>query len=904
MSALSPAAEEPPSLPANFLDDLGSLESREDVLSWLNGVLNVTDDGSPIFDLNSLDKHVSRVVASLDVASEDVSSQLERLIDDISRSASRLSYDLHFMRDGALSLQVALNALDVRNNTSQSAETSQALDRLHSLDIIKTHMETARDVLQEAESWSTLESEIASLLSEQSYEKAAEKLSEASKSMVVFQNTSDYEHRRALMVSLQNQLEASLSSALIAAINSQDVAVCRNYYTIFHNIQRDSEFRTYYYGSRRSGLVTMWQEASLTDDGDSPSSPAVPAGKFSVFLGDFFSSFLTNVSSERTSISAIFPDPQQTLSTFITTTMEALQPTFSDRLSAISHFYGSTSLLELISTFKATEQFAVSADKILERTEHSSALATSSHEGNNSESTSLSRSHSRRRSHRLSMSASRRIGAQGVASLLAKSGGSGLDWDQPLFEPFLEYQVEYGTLEKRLLDKQLSDLLSAEEASSDHARRLRERSLDVLSLGEESLTRVLAFTHGYGIVGLVRALDEFFEGFLESSKARLSDRSPSNARPLSASTSGDDLADLDYSLEDWNQIQLWLHLLESLRTVLERVTIFEAKLRSVIHQVAGTLRSPQADLITAYIPGTTRGEVQLLASSTLNSVELEDKLKIVEPDSRPPSHDSVTRSLPKSARPPSTSLLGRSHAAVNAFAVTVQKTLQEAMLAPLRKHLSQYASSPLWTTSKDARQKRSGAGATSDIQVPLFSLSPSEIMQHVAESLLNLPRLFEVYAADDVLSFSVDTLPFIDNDLLQALLEQTADAQATHSRRQSMSVKSVPPQQSKPGFTPEDIASIWLSSLGRSLLSHFTSSVLPSIRSLSTDGAAQLGSDLSYLSNIIGALNVQSDELEKWKEYVALDDEEGRKHISEVDPGNSVFAQVARMRRWNSSAPL
>ncbi|TFY63683.1 hypothetical protein EVG20_g6212 [Dentipellis fragilis] len=888
MSVLSPAAEEPQSLPANFLDDLGSLESREDVVSWLNGVLSMADDASPILDLNSLDKHVSRVVASLDVASEDVSSQLERLIDDISRSASRLSYDLHFMRDGALSLQVALNALDVRNNSSQSAETSQALDKLHSLDIIKTHMETARDVLQEAESWSTLESEIASLLSEQSYEKAAEKLSEANKSMVVFQNTSDYEHRRALMVSLQNQLEASLSSALIAAINSQDVAVCRNYYTIFHNIQRDSEFRTYYYGSRRSGLVTMWQEASLSDDGDSPSSPSVPTGKFSVFLSDFFSSFLTNVSSERTSISAIFPDPQQTLSTFVTTTMEALQPMFSERLSAISHHYGSSALLELIATFKATEQFAVSADKILERTEHSSALATSPPEGNSSENASLSRSHSRRRSHRLSMSASRRMGAQGVAGLMAKSGGSGLDWDQPLFEPFLEYQVEYGTLEKRLLDKQLSDLLSTEETTSDHARRLRERSLDVLSLGEESLARVLAFTHGYGIVGLVHALDEFFEGFLESSKARLSDQSSSTARPLSASTSGDDLADLDYTLEDWNQIQMWLHLLESLRTVLERVTIFEAKLRSVIYQVAGTLRSPQADLTAAYIPGT----------------RLEEILKDVEPDSRPPSHDSIARSLPKSTRPPLTTLLVRSHAAVNAFAVTVQKTLQDAMLAPLRKHLAQYASSSLWTASKDARQKRSRAGATSDIQVPMFSLSPSEMMQHVAEGLLNLPRLFEVYAADDVLAFSVDTLPFIDNELLQALLEQTADAQATHSRRQSMSVKSAPPQQPTPGFTPEDIASIWLSSLGRSLLSHFTSSILPSIRSLSTDGAAQLGSDLSYLSNIIGALNVQSEELEKWKEYVALDDEDGRKHVSEVDPGNSVFAQVARMRRWIFNGPL
>ena len=53
--------------------------------------------------------------------------------------------------------------------------------------------------------------------------------------MVVFQNTPEYEARRMLMISLQNQLEASVSSALIVAINSHDASLCRNYYSIFAN---------------------------------------------------------------------------------------------------------------------------------------------------------------------------------------------------------------------------------------------------------------------------------------------------------------------------------------------------------------------------------------------------------------------------------------------------------------------------------------------------------------------------------------------------------------------------------------------------------------------------------------------------------------------------------------------
>ncbi|KAJ4464083.1 oligomeric Golgi complex subunit 7, partial [Lentinula edodes] len=129
------------------------------------------------------------------------------------------------------------------------------LEQLKRLNTMKDHMEAAREVLREAESWSTLESEVTSMLMEHNYAKAASRLSEANKSMVVFQNTPEQaRYRRMLLVNLQNQLEASLSSALVAAINEQNLETCRNYFNIFNNIQREVEFRNYYYGSRRAPL--------------------------------------------------------------------------------------------------------------------------------------------------------------------------------------------------------------------------------------------------------------------------------------------------------------------------------------------------------------------------------------------------------------------------------------------------------------------------------------------------------------------------------------------------------------------------------------------------------------------------------------------------------------------------
>jgi len=178
-----------------------------------------------------------------------------------------------------------------------------------------------------------------------------------------------------------------------------------------------------------------------------------------------------------------------------------------------------------------------------------------------------------------------------------------------------------------------------------------------------------------------------------------------------------------------------------------------------------------------------------------------------------------------------------------------------------------------------------------DLQVPSFSLSPSDTVQRVAEGLLNLPRLFEVYADDDALAFSLHSLPHVDGELLKSFPEASESPPVpSHLRRTSLAVRPTV-------LAPETVTSAWLSSLGQSILSHLTMKVLPEIRVLSEAGAAQLTSDLGYLSNIVRALNVECEALERWKECVSLNDEEGRIKVGEGS-GDDVFRMVAKMRDW------
>ncbi|KAK0195398.1 Golgi complex component 7-domain-containing protein [Armillaria mellea] len=774
---------------------LDALSEYDDVISWINDTLPISEDKEEdAVDLAELDQHITQLLASLGIASEDTSSQLERTVRDVSRAVPRLTYDLHFMKDGALTLQSGLLHVRSRAKAAVPLSTQDALDKLHVLDTMKSHMEAAREVLREAESWSTLEIEVTSLLSDHNYSKAAARLSEASRSMVVFQNTPEYDPRRALMVNLQNQLEASLSSALVAAINVHDLAACKSYFSIFSDIQREHEFRNYYNGSRKAEVVALWQNAQLLDcDGKGTMT-------FVEFLPKFYEHLLSLLNLERASMSFIFPDPAVSLSALISSVLSALQPTFSQRLTSLFNHYGDSVLKNFISIFKMTEDFAAAAEKVTEKIKHTTPSMEVSELP-----TSNPVAHKRRRSMRMSMSWRNTPPRSSSNTQNITKLSSLLEWEQELFQPFLDFQVEYASLERRFLDENLRHITKndgvRDDADPDEARLLRERAVDVFGAAEESVTRCAAFTHGYGTVGLVQALDGFFKSFVDMRTDGLRKTSSPSSSTYNSTEEG--LSGLDYTSQDWAEFQHYLHLLSSTRSVFERLLSFENKLRASLAQISTALRLSREDPTTF---GSSQS--QLLSQSTLHSPDLHTLL-----ESRPTDP-----------------LLVEARAAVYLFARTCQECLQRTILSPLMKPLSGYASLPLWNAPANSKSQKAN-----ELHVPSFSLSPSETVQRVADNLLNLPQLFEVYVDDDALSFSLHTLPHIDEPEIPL---ESQPAYVGHARRQSIS------RPLAQGPSPELVSSAWLSSLSRTLLTHLTTEVLPAITVLSQSGSAQLSSDL------------------------------------------------------------
>lgn len=225
--------------------------------------------------------------------------------------------------------------------------------------------------------------------------------------------------------------------------------------------------------------------------------------------------------------------------------------------------------------------------------------------------------------------------------------------------------------------------------------------------------------------------------------------------------------------------------------------------------------------------------------------------------------------------------------ALGSLTRTAQRRLQAIILAPIISQLNTYPTLAVWA-APDKTAKRG------ELSIPTFSLSPTDIIVRVSEGLLNLLRVFEVYASDASLSYSIETLPFVDPSLFEV--------NAGHSENESRADKLVSPTSlmhpatpSEPTMAPETVLSTWISSLTLSLLAHLSSITLPSIRSLSNPGAKQLEADLDYLSNAVRALDVEWEELEKWKEGVGMSlDELRQKARSGVD--RSVLDKIMRMK--------
>ncbi|KAI5455541.1 hypothetical protein NCC49_000348 [Naganishia albida] len=351
--------------PLQTTDIISLLDASSSIPDLLNSLLSP----SPINDLHDLEKRVLALGTRLSLITQDTSTSLERTINDISRTVPRLGWDLQYLRDGADEMRNVLGNVQEKMSGPQGEadDEEKVLKRLEYLDTVKTHMESARDVLKEAESWSTLEPQVHAYLSEpastsdttdtaaRSYlatRKAARRLRDARTSLQVFRKTpAEWTARNRLLTSLEDEAEARLTTLLedvmsregkpsssssprpkegkddLASLGAQLDEAARRLvpslsrgnsameedlsreptvqaiHSLFQDISRPATFINVYFRQRRKNIESLWAGAAVVEHSEEEGRI-----KTSVFLKSFYSELLNTLRAERTNLPALFTD--------------------------------------------------------------------------------------------------------------------------------------------------------------------------------------------------------------------------------------------------------------------------------------------------------------------------------------------------------------------------------------------------------------------------------------------------------------------------------------------------------------------------------------------------------------------------------------------------------------------
>nr|CAG8582619.1 14750_t:CDS:2 [Entrophospora candida] len=828
------------------------LEKDFNVKAWINDAVSssVKDATTTVgkhskeHEVQLLENNVTILIEKLQFLSQEISHRLGKTVEDVTKSMPRILSDLQVMQEDTKNLKVDITKVKNSVNNVETDTGKTLLEQLKSLDLVKSRMEESHAVLQEAENWSNLEADANNIFASNDYQKASSRLHEAEKSLIIFQNTPEYEHRHKLLSELKNQLETKINPQLVVALSEHDISSCQMFYAIFCQIGRKKEFCNYYYESRKEHFVKLWQNAAIIDVAtmmndtskqkhqQNPPITTITTSssntfdsqnqsnsykKFVEFLQEFYEELFMKLNKEYTWCGNVFPDTNEIIITLIESIFDSLEPSLSTRLLGLIEYYGEQCLPEIIDAFTLTENFVI-------------------------------------------------------------------------FEPFVEYQHDFSEYEKNyLIDLFKKTILQSTEISGsvELAKVMSGNISKIFYMAENSVKRCMKLTHGFAAVGLINCLNYFFSFFIKEyhtlldqlrTDFRLNDYHVKYHKHSKSSGHMNDYYysefDQDKLQEDWSNFQIGLRLLSTCRIATDKLKILEDNIKEKLvsmrplieldinnHDKFGWYEQQSVIIEKTTFTGTL-SSLSLLQQSPLNSHQLNELL----------SGDIKTKQVLKT-----------SVKSISTFTKSSQLLVFDSIFFPIVKHMINLPSMEIWNATAESSQI-----SPFNIEIPIFSLSPSEYMTRIGEHLLTLPQQFEVFADDESLAFSIGSLPYSDEKSINTAAAVAEAATTTVTTASSIAtkegiIKEIDQkdetnnnniQMEEEEFLTGEVTHTWITSIARGTMHAIFERIL-AIPQLSTHGIKQLLTDLGYLTNVLSALDISpTREVQKTVKVLEMDEDQ------------------------------
>ncbi|KAG0348026.1 hypothetical protein BG004_006320 [Podila humilis] len=758
-----------------------------------------------------LTQHATTHLTKLHLLAAQTSAALSSTTQDMVKLLPRLTHELDQLRQETKALQEGIRIVRSDVHSVESTDTVQALDRLKYLDLVKTRMEATHSALREAENWRNLEAEAHDILAKGDFVKAATRLSEAERSLVVYKNTNVEGDRMALLTVLKDQLEQQIMSKVKDALEHKDTATCQTLMSVFALIGRPEKFQDYYISQRRAPLMETWKRSSLANG----------SKEFVSTLQIFYKDTSSMLHDEYAWITSIFSDPTATIHSLVHDIFSRLDPAMQVTLQQIYKTHGDEGALPiLIDAFEASEHFGTRMERIvaqplvgIQREQMSISNANNSR----SRSSTLLQDNARK-DRRGSFS---RL-PQHSDSLCQSSARDPHEWAYILYEPFMSYQRDYGKLEESHLRALLQKRVPGMAPSTGNTPRTKETfnasanvlKIMTLSIKESfdlaggSISRCMRLTHGMGAPGLLDGLNGFFNEVMDRytdllvecrlryglpldeafPTPKVSSLNQPQARSGPGFGRGDEEEDSDGSADDGNDpdqvnsrlFQMGLRLMVLCRQIVDKLEQLDVKAKKALKGVDEIVKLDQFGQ-ESHAGQPPCASITLLQQSNLNSFRLSEILDVVKKSAVKDDAaetgartDRMATGTDLALEPKPHHLFLPSHQRAVKLTKLCQRFIFDSIYIPLVNPLTDLAILPFWTEGMDQegedinstrRIHKSTLGGTRT-DVLKFRSGPSEYMGEMLRRLHALSDTFGMYEGDVGLRFGIHVLPYSEKPMI------------------------------------------------------------------------------------------------------------------------------------------
>jgi len=224
------------------------------------------------------------------------------------------------------------------------------------MDLVKERVAGTRRALQEADNWTSLDSQVEDAFDSDDLDTVAERLAGMQNSLRLLSHVADYQERVAHLEQQRNRLEATLSPQLVTAFSNLDTEAALRLVAMFRSMERGGQLTKYYHKCVRAGLLQRW--ATIVSEGEGESAK--------VWIGQFYTELVARLREHQAWVAQVFPEeqPGHLLAQLVSAVLASLDPSIDFCLETAAKLC-SSELDLLVEVKTSTDAFATSLTDLL-----------------------------------------------------------------------------------------------------------------------------------------------------------------------------------------------------------------------------------------------------------------------------------------------------------------------------------------------------------------------------------------------------------------------------------------------------------------------------------------------------------------------------------------------------------